>query len=551
MKIILLAIALFGIALVSHSQNIYQIRADSVRIYNVCDTAELILENRTQTVPGYLFNKGRGRTEFRRMRFLNLGNGLISIGDQDTLDFSNSLSGSFIKNQYLLGQTADYWVNGRGRVDKDFYLGGGMLLNSFKNNVAGDSVLTTDVNGYLKMKAVAAGAGFIQNQYSAAQGANYWIRGAGRVDSLLTLSKYKNNATEDSVLTTDISGRVKLKTGGSFITASNGLKKLGTDIQLGANFTDNINMNGLGLNFYVGSIAANNAVGRLILTPGMSSLFAYSEGSSPLAAALEVSGRTIKAYINPYSNPGLPGGFSLDTGAYRVYVGTAGYMIYRNGKLGVNKTSIYDYTNYNLDVNGTARATGQVNFSMYKNNAAGDSVLTTDVNGNLKFKVASGGSAGTSSPIAILKDFYSPVAITATTPQIEDTIYYAPMYTYNLSANRLANNGEKIKFAFGGSFADTQNQKHLSISIGSTSITGFGGEDKWDFSCWMIRTGNTTAIISVIFHSSSTNIFQQKDLVGLDFSQPILVAVNGGSASGDAGSIIAKMGTISWEAAAQ
>jgi hypothetical protein len=37
-----------------------------VKITNSCDTAELIIENHTQNVCGFLFNKGRGRTEFRR-----------------------------------------------------------------------------------------------------------------------------------------------------------------------------------------------------------------------------------------------------------------------------------------------------------------------------------------------------------------------------------------------------------------------------------------------------------------------------------------------------
>jgi hypothetical protein len=50
---------------------IYTIKADSVLITNSCDTAELIIENHTQNVPGFLFNKGRGRTEFRRARMLS------------------------------------------------------------------------------------------------------------------------------------------------------------------------------------------------------------------------------------------------------------------------------------------------------------------------------------------------------------------------------------------------------------------------------------------------------------------------------------------------
>jgi len=48
------------------AQYVYTIKADSVKITNSCDTAELIIENHTQDVCGFLFNKGKGRTEVRR-----------------------------------------------------------------------------------------------------------------------------------------------------------------------------------------------------------------------------------------------------------------------------------------------------------------------------------------------------------------------------------------------------------------------------------------------------------------------------------------------------
>lgn len=74
------------------AQKVYQIRADSVRIYNVCDTAELILENRTQNINGFLYNKGAGRTEFQRLKLQAVGPSRIAILEQDTLDLS-TLSG--------------------------------------------------------------------------------------------------------------------------------------------------------------------------------------------------------------------------------------------------------------------------------------------------------------------------------------------------------------------------------------------------------------------------------------------------------------------------
>jgi hypothetical protein len=66
MNRILLFLALMGAGQRVHAQYVYTIKADSVKITNTCDTAELIIENHTQTVPGFLYNKGRGRTEFRR-----------------------------------------------------------------------------------------------------------------------------------------------------------------------------------------------------------------------------------------------------------------------------------------------------------------------------------------------------------------------------------------------------------------------------------------------------------------------------------------------------
>src|SRR5581483_5897378 len=64
-------------------QSVYTIKADSVKITN-CDSAELILENHTQNVPGFLFNTGNGRTIFKR-GLQSIGNGGYVIG-ADTLE---------------------------------------------------------------------------------------------------------------------------------------------------------------------------------------------------------------------------------------------------------------------------------------------------------------------------------------------------------------------------------------------------------------------------------------------------------------------------------
>ncbi|WP_431212125.1 hypothetical protein ACQ86N_41265 [Puia sp. P3] len=58
-------IALVATSLGLRAQYVYTIKADSVKITN-CDSAELILENHTQGVSGFLFNTGNGRTVFKR-----------------------------------------------------------------------------------------------------------------------------------------------------------------------------------------------------------------------------------------------------------------------------------------------------------------------------------------------------------------------------------------------------------------------------------------------------------------------------------------------------
>src|SRR5689334_14689252 len=74
MKRILFFLSLVSAAEALHAQRkpyTFTITADSVKITNTCDTAELIIENHTQNVRGFLYNKGAGRTEFKRVILLN------------------------------------------------------------------------------------------------------------------------------------------------------------------------------------------------------------------------------------------------------------------------------------------------------------------------------------------------------------------------------------------------------------------------------------------------------------------------------------------------
>lgn len=99
MKKILFLLLLFCMKQSLFAQYVYTIKADSVKITNSCDTAELIIENHTQTVPGFLFNKGRGRTEFRRGLY-QLNDSLYLLGG-DTLNLFWALNGLNANNGLL------------------------------------------------------------------------------------------------------------------------------------------------------------------------------------------------------------------------------------------------------------------------------------------------------------------------------------------------------------------------------------------------------------------------------------------------------------------
>jgi hypothetical protein len=82
MRWILFIVSLLCLTTSLEAQYVYTIKADSVKITN-CDSAELIIENHTQNVPGFLFNTGNGRTIFKRvMQSLSDSQYLIGI---DTL----------------------------------------------------------------------------------------------------------------------------------------------------------------------------------------------------------------------------------------------------------------------------------------------------------------------------------------------------------------------------------------------------------------------------------------------------------------------------------
>jgi hypothetical protein len=148
MKRILFVLALLCIEKSLLAQYIYTIKADSVKITNSCDTAELIIENHTQTVPGFLFNKGRGRTEFRR-GLLKFSDSIFIIGG-DTLRMNPWLQGG---NRF--GTTGKFGTLDNNHID--FYTNDiqQMRLANTGNLLVGTNVddgYKVQINGLVSLK---------------------------------------------------------------------------------------------------------------------------------------------------------------------------------------------------------------------------------------------------------------------------------------------------------------------------------------------------------------------------------------------------------------
>lgn len=60
------------------------LQSDTIRISSATDSGELVIRNHSRGVPGVLYNKGNGVTEFRTLKFIRVGDSTLAILGQDT-----------------------------------------------------------------------------------------------------------------------------------------------------------------------------------------------------------------------------------------------------------------------------------------------------------------------------------------------------------------------------------------------------------------------------------------------------------------------------------
>lgn len=114
MKKVIICLSVFFWYSSSYGQTVYNIEADSVRMFGMCDTTELIIENSTRHINGYLFNKGGGLTEFRKIGLIKVGTDMLAISGQDTISIAGLGGGSGSGGVDTMYSESDYlyWWKG-------------------------------------------------------------------------------------------------------------------------------------------------------------------------------------------------------------------------------------------------------------------------------------------------------------------------------------------------------------------------------------------------------------------------------------------------------
>lgn len=116
MKQTFIFIILLACALPVCAQKKYNISADSVHIFSDCGEAELIIENKTRFINGFLFNKNGGRTEFKRLELVSIGDSAIAIPGHDTILLRSVFWMSEMSRGLQIAKDEDYTIPSNTRV---------------------------------------------------------------------------------------------------------------------------------------------------------------------------------------------------------------------------------------------------------------------------------------------------------------------------------------------------------------------------------------------------------------------------------------------------
>ncbi len=319
------------------SQFVHKIKADSVLITNDSCNAELNLENSTKHINGFLYNKGHGRTEFRK-GLVKINDSLYIIGG-DTLEFGSALllwtkSGNNINNTNLGKVTIGNTISspGSGTASERF----GDLASVGSNNYStaignwaqtfGNETVAVGYNARAAFKSTAIG------NNAQATGTFSVLVGVSLTDG------GSNNRTAIGTNITSIghfSGGSGLSGGMINIGYNNSASTCTGTLLLGANLTNDRNSqvvigNGLAGGFLLDMVLGGSLSNSVAANYGPFVL-RTTDGSGSNSAGMPISIRAGKStgsanggYISFFTTPAGTSGSSVNTEAERIRISNTG-----------------------------------------------------------------------------------------------------------------------------------------------------------------------------------------------------------------------------------
>jgi hypothetical protein len=188
MKKLIVFFSFIVIASSLNAQFVYKIKADSVLITKDTCPAELILENRTKDTLGFLYNKGNGRTEFRR--------GVIKLTDSTYLFGNDIINFKNLINNLGTGGSGVNIYNSNGTLTSNRFLNLDTSTLSFGKGSNINFHVANNGNVWLGHNPlpVTASAGLtlshiISSQFNAAKGVvvNDSLIASSNTDTLVAL----------------------------------------------------------------------------------------------------------------------------------------------------------------------------------------------------------------------------------------------------------------------------------------------------------------------------------------------------------------------------
>jgi hypothetical protein len=340
-----------------HAQFTHKIKADSVRIYNDNCNAELIVENSTKDIAGFLFNRGNGRTEFRKAVIKLNDTSFIIGGDTlivKTKDDFLPLAGGTLTGA-LTGTSATFALGGifGSRV--------GGIPGSRGDLVINQSNASTSLNGGIEIFADGAGNGYgwrTQAAFDGIAGYNYSFQ--ARTNSISWVEK----AFISSIGSATFSGSVTASASG-FMAGTRAFLRQNSvgDAEFGASSGGVLSLFSQGI-----ETLTFNSSGQAVFTTNLGNGVIIQSGGINATGAAIFTG-TSSNYLRVAKSSGTPNYVQINASA-----GTTSLEI---GDINSSLAFITgNSTRYTINANGNNTWSGSGSFGGDISNFAGKNILT-------------------------------------------------------------------------------------------------------------------------------------------------------------------------------